>query len=139
MTLLFIVFFQAIALSWVYGTDNISDHIKMMIGYRPARLLRFCWSVLVPAVCVAIFLFSVVKYQPLVYAKTYTYPWWGEMLGWLMALVSMVMIPTYMIYFLVTTPGTLRQRIRAGMSPQLVACGGKEQEECVFSNTALET
>uniref|UniRef100_A0A1E1X6L8 Transporter n=1 Tax=Amblyomma aureolatum TaxID=187763 RepID=A0A1E1X6L8_9ACAR len=139
MTLLFIVFFQAIALSWVYGTNAISDNIKRMIGYRPSRLLRLCWSVLVPAMCVAIFLFSVIKYQPLVYAKTYAYPWWGEMLGWLMALVSMFMIPTYMIYFLATTPGTLRQRIRAGMSPQLVGSEGKQQDECVFSNTALET
>uniref|UniRef100_A0A023G0M0 Putative gaba transporter ixodes scapularis gaba transporter n=1 Tax=Amblyomma triste TaxID=251400 RepID=A0A023G0M0_AMBTT len=61
------------------------------------------------AIVLAIFLFSVIKYQPLVYAKTYAYPWWGEMLGWLMALASMVMIPAYMLYFLLTTPGTLRQ------------------------------
>lgn len=54
-------------------------------------------------------MFSVIKYQPIVYANTYTYPWWGEMMGWFMALVSMIMIPAYMIYFLITTPGTLRQ------------------------------
>ncbi|KAH7938394.1 hypothetical protein HPB49_023169 [Dermacentor silvarum] len=135
ITLLFIVFAQATALSWVYGTTNISDNIKEMIGRRPSLLLRLGWTVFAPVMCVAIFLFSVIKYQPLVYAKTYTYPWWGEMLGWFMALSSMVMIPAYVIYFLLTTPGSLRQRIRAGMSPQLVECDQKEEEEYPLRST----
>ncbi|XP_077540422.1 sodium- and chloride-dependent GABA transporter 1-like isoform X2 [Haemaphysalis longicornis] len=138
ITLLFIVFFQAVALSWIYGTSNISDNIKEMLGRRPSILFRLSWSVFVPVMCVAIFLFSVIKYQPIVYAKTYTYPWWGEMLGWFMALASMVMIPGYMIYFLLTTPGSLRQRILAGVSPQLTAHGEKEEKEYTFSNTALQ-
>ncbi|XP_075552641.1 sodium- and chloride-dependent GABA transporter 1-like [Dermacentor variabilis] len=129
ITLLFVVFSQATALSWVYGTRNISDNIQEMIGRRPGLLFRLGWTVFAPVMCVAIFLFSVIKYQPLVYAKTYTYPWWGEMLGWFMALASMVMIPAYMIYFLLTTPGSLRQRIRAGLSPQLVERDQKEAEE----------
>ncbi|KAL3194359.1 hypothetical protein MRX96_016480 [Rhipicephalus microplus] len=120
ITLLFIVFFQAVALAWVYGTRNLCDNIKEMIGRRPILLLRLGWKVFIPAMCVAIFLSSVIRYQPLVYAKTYAYPWWAEMLGWFTSLSSIIMIPTYMVYFLVRTPGSLRQRIRAGLSPQLL-------------------
>ncbi|KAH7938393.1 hypothetical protein HPB49_023168 [Dermacentor silvarum] len=138
ITLLFIVFFQAVALSWIYGTSNISDNIKEMLGRRPSALFRLSWSIFVPVMCVAIFLFSVIKYQPIVYAKTYEYPWWGEMLGWFMALASMVMIPAYMIYFLLTTPGSLRERILAGVTPQLVGHDEKEEKEYTFSNRALQ-
>ncbi|XP_037519612.1 sodium- and chloride-dependent GABA transporter 1-like [Rhipicephalus sanguineus] len=136
ITLLFIVFSQATALSWVYGTMNISDNIKEMIGRRPNFLLRLGWTVFTPFMCVAIFMFTVIKYQPLVYAKTYTYPWWGEMLGWFMALSSMVAIPAYVVYFLITTPGSFRQRIRAGLSPQLVECDQKEEEDYPLRCTA---
>ncbi|KAH6928788.1 hypothetical protein HPB50_019509 [Hyalomma asiaticum] len=138
ITLLFIVFFQAVALSWIYGTANISDNIKEMLGRRPSALFRLSWSIFIPLVCVAIFLFSVIKYQPIVYAKTYAYPWWGEMLGWFMALASMVMIPAYMIYFLLTTPGSLKERILAGVTPQLVGHSEKEEKEYTFSNRALQ-
>lgn len=48
-----------------------------------------------------------VKFQPLVYNKTYEYPAWGEGIGWVLALSSMVMIPGYAIYAFLTTPGTL--------------------------------
>lgn len=138
ITLLFIVFFQAVALSWIYGTSNISDNIKEMLGRRPSALFRLSWSIFIPVVCVAIFLFSVIKYQPIVYAKTYAYPWWGEMLGWFMALASMVMIPAYMIYFLLSTPGSLRERILAGVTPQVVGHSEKEEKEYTFSNRALQ-
>uniref|UniRef100_V5H008 Putative sodiumneurotransmitter symporter family n=1 Tax=Ixodes ricinus TaxID=34613 RepID=V5H008_IXORI len=35
ITLFFVVFFQAVALIWIYGSNNISDHIKEMIGRWP--------------------------------------------------------------------------------------------------------
>lgn len=138
ITLLFIVFFQAVALSWIYGTSNISDNIKEMLGRRPSALFRLSWSIFIPVMCVAIFLFSVIKYQPIVYAKTYAYPWWGEMLGWFMALASMIMIPAYMIYFLLTTPGSIRERILAGVTPQVAGHSEKEEKEYTFSNRALQ-
>ncbi|KAH6928218.1 hypothetical protein HPB50_012594 [Hyalomma asiaticum] len=120
ITLLFIVFFQAVALAWIYGTRNLSDNIKEMIGRRPILLLRLGWKVFIPAMCVAIFLFSVIKYEPLVYADTYAYPWWAEMMGWFISLSSITMIPAYMVYFLLTTPGSLRQEARAQTEKTIV-------------------
>ena len=48
----------------------------------------------------AIFLFSVIKYEKLVYADTYEYPWYGELIGWILASSSVLCIPFYAIYFL---------------------------------------
>lgn len=53
------------------------------------------------------------------YAKTYFYPWWGELIGWFMALVSMMMIPTYAIYYLITTKGSLSKRLQLGVTSTL--------------------
>ncbi|KAL1417136.1 hypothetical protein MTO96_027189 [Rhipicephalus appendiculatus] len=125
MTLLFIVFFQNVAISWFYGSNKFASNIKEMIGYAPNWFFRVCWMVLVPFFCITIFVSSIIRYQPPVYAKTYFYPWWGELIGWFMALVSMMMIPTYAIYYLITTRGSLSKRLQLGvtstMKPKLRA------------------
>lgn len=43
------------------------------------------------------------------YGTHYRYPWWGEGLGIIISLMSMIWIPLYAIYYLVTEPGTLKQ------------------------------
>lgn len=57
----------------------------------------------------AVFLFSLIKYTPLKYNNSYEYPPWGYVLGWLMALSSMVCIPLYAIFILLKTKGPLKQ------------------------------
>jgi hypothetical protein len=52
-------------------------------------------------------IFSLVRYERFSY-KEYIYPWWGEVIGWSMALSSMLIIPLYAIYKIVTTPGSIR-------------------------------
>lgn len=56
-----------------------------------------------------VFLFSLIKYTPLKYNNSYEYPPWGYVLGWLMALSSMVCIPLYAIFILLKTKGPLKQ------------------------------
>ncbi|XP_076337735.1 sodium- and chloride-dependent GABA transporter 1-like [Tachypleus tridentatus] len=119
MTLLFTVFFQTIAITWVYGVKRLSSNIEEMTGYRPNWYFLATWVFVSPAVCLGIFLFSVMRYKPLVYAETYVYPWWGELLGWGIALASMVWIPSYAVYFMLVTPGSLKDRLIAGITPRL--------------------
>lgn len=57
----------------------------------------------------ATFLFSLIKYTPLTYNKKYTYPWWGDALGWFLALSSMVCIPAWSFYKLGTLKGSFRE------------------------------
>ncbi|GFV93562.1 sodium- and chloride-dependent GABA transporter 1 [Trichonephila clavipes] len=117
--LLFTVFFQTIAISWIYGTSRLSKNIKTMLGFVPGWYLKIGWTVLVPLTTFGIFLFSVIHYQPLVYAKVYVYPWWGEMIGWMVALSSMIWIPVYFLYFLYNTKGSFQERLQIGLTPAL--------------------
>ncbi|XP_041569651.1 sodium- and chloride-dependent GABA transporter 2 isoform X1 [Taeniopygia guttata] len=112
MCLLFVAIFETLCIAWVYGAERFYDNIEDMIGYRPWPIIKYCWLFITPAVCMATFLFSLIKYTPLTYNKKYVYPWWGDTLGWLLALSSMVCIPLWIIYKLSTIKGSLRERFR---------------------------
>ena len=40
---------------------------------------------------------------------TYVYPWWAILLGWFLALVSLVPIPVIAVYKIIITPGSFRE------------------------------
>lgn len=62
------------------------------------------------AVCFqGIFLFHLLNYKPLTYNNVYVYPWWGEVIGWCLALSSMLCIPVSLVYKLAGAKGTFRE------------------------------
>ena len=52
MPLLWICFFETIAVSWFYGTERFVDNIKSMIGNQPYvfTFCYYCWKYFAPAV-----------------------------------------------------------------------------------------
>lgn len=80
-----------------------------MLGYQPSIWWKIAWLYVSPAICFGVFLYSLYDYEPLKFGLHYTYPWWGQSLGWLMALSSMLCIPGYAIWKYQTTPGTFSE------------------------------
>ncbi|XP_068133767.1 sodium- and chloride-dependent betaine transporter-like [Hyperolius riggenbachi] len=115
--LLFVGICECVCIAWVYGADRFFDNIQDMIGYRPWSVIKIFWVAVTPAVCLATFLFTVIKYMPLKYNNIYVYPPWGYAIGWLMSLASMICIPTYAIYILLRTEGSFIERLRKVISP----------------------
>uniref|UniRef100_A0A4W5QEB7 Transporter n=1 Tax=Hucho hucho TaxID=62062 RepID=A0A4W5QEB7_9TELE len=101
--LLWVAFFECIAVAWVYGADNFYDAIEDMIGYRPNLWMKWSWTFITPG-C---FIFSLVKYKPLTYNKVYEYPDWSIGLGWSLALASMICIPMVMVIKILQSDGPL--------------------------------
>jgi len=119
MSLLFCVFFQTIAICWVFGAKRLYGCIEEMIGYRVSYYWYICWVALAPAFMLFIFIFYFVKYTPIT-MNTYEYPAWGEALGFLISFSSMVWVPGYFVYYMLTTPGTWREVLRKGVTPVIV-------------------
>lgn len=71
--------------------------------------MYFCRTIFVYLSLQGTFAFSLIKYTPLKYNNEYVYPWWGYVIGWLLALSSMVCIPLWMVYKISTTQGTLKE------------------------------
>ncbi|KAJ8395072.1 hypothetical protein AAFF_G00035280 [Aldrovandia affinis] len=110
ITLLWQAFWECVVVAWVYGADRFMDDIARMIGYRPFPWMKWCWSFITPCVCMGIFIFHLLNYKPLTYNNEYVYPWWGEVIGWCMALSSMLCIPVSVIYRLFRAKGTFQER-----------------------------
>lgn len=67
-------------------------------------------SLLVSALCSqGAFISSLVWYTPLVYNHWYIYPTWAIVLGWILALSSILLVPGFAVYMLVTSTGSLKQ------------------------------
>ncbi|XP_071645280.1 GABA neurotransmitter transporter-1B isoform X1 [Temnothorax longispinosus] len=109
--LLFLMFFECIAVSWAFGVDRFYDGIRDMIGYYPCFWWKICWTFTTPAICVGVFIFNIIKFVPVKYLA-YEFPWWSHLLGWLAGLSSMLCIPGYMIYIWSVTPGTTSEKYR---------------------------
>uniref|UniRef100_A0A672PD30 Sodium- and chloride-dependent GABA transporter 2-like n=1 Tax=Sinocyclocheilus grahami TaxID=75366 RepID=A0A672PD30_SINGR len=111
MTLLLFAIAQSICIGWFYGADRLYENIVDMIGYRPLTLMKYSWKYITPIVCIGTFVFSLVKFTPLKFNNTFEYPWWGYAVGWWFTLSSTLMVPIWMIYVIIITPGTLKQVI----------------------------
>lgn len=136
MSLLFVCFFQTIAISWIFGAQRFSDCIHQMMGIRLNRFWSFCWTFFAPGIMAVmrltflkkkvsfdfgfiysvhffllqtIFIFYIVQYKPVTYGKDYEYPWWAQVIGFIMSFSSMIWIPAYAAYYLLTQPGTLKE------------------------------
>ena len=52
LSLLWICFFETIAVSWFYGAGRFSKNIEQMLGHRPALFIfwHYCWLIFAPVV-----------------------------------------------------------------------------------------
>ncbi|XP_030070414.1 sodium- and chloride-dependent GABA transporter 2 isoform X1 [Microcaecilia unicolor] len=115
--LFFVGTFETACVGWIYGVNRFYDNIEDMFGYRIWPLMKYCWLLVTPLGCAAIFLFTVIKYEPLTYDGWYVYPPWGYAIGWLLAISSMICIPAYAIYIVLITKGSFMQRMRKITTP----------------------
>ncbi|XP_065675972.1 sodium-dependent neutral amino acid transporter B(0)AT3-like isoform X2 [Hydra vulgaris] len=115
--LLFITFFQTVAVSWVYGNDRFADDLEFMTGSRPNIFWMVCWKYISPLAILVIFFTNFYKLATTTATyKAYVgcpqqltdysphskgvegsladieYPWWGKIFIFIMIFSTMAPI-----------------------------------------------
>ncbi|KAL5011348.1 hypothetical protein ScPMuIL_009899 [Solemya velum] len=127
--ILFVAFFECVAVAWLYGIRRMYDNIEMMIGktkwfkYVFWTLFGGGWIVLSPLFCMTVFVMSAYNYSELTYERPghpeYIYPQWAIAIGWTMAGLSAVFIPGVAIYKI----------LQYGFVPELIKPYGLEPHQ----------
>ncbi|XP_013413993.1 sodium- and chloride-dependent GABA transporter ine [Lingula anatina] len=119
ISLMYLAFFEVVAIVWIYGANRLARNVKEMTGNYPYMYFRVCWWSFAPLLILAIWIFGWVKYKPITYGN-YIYPDWAIGLGWGVALLSILCIPGGMIHALYQAEGqTLWQRFRNSLRSKL--------------------
>uniref|UniRef100_A0A8C7MQE5 Transporter n=1 Tax=Oncorhynchus kisutch TaxID=8019 RepID=A0A8C7MQE5_ONCKI len=107
-SILFGVLIEAIGVSWFYGVDRFSEDIERMMGFKPGLYWRLCWKFVSPTFLLVVVIASIVTSTGLSY-DDYVFPSWSNVIGWGVALSSMMFVPIYAIYKFLSMPGTFKQ------------------------------
>lgn len=122
LSLLTTVFFEAIAVSWIYGLTDFKKDINKMLGHTPNLYWRVCWKYISPAFLFVIMILQMMDVGPLViymYDKTvYTYPAGAKAVGWILALSSILMIPLVAFVTICRKQGTIKERLLLSITPE---------------------
>lgn len=103
-SILFAVFCESIAVSWIYGLRRFSGDIKVMLGFEVGLWWKFCWKFCAPLFLMVIIVYGLISYEPLKYGE-YKYPSWANILGLCIASSSVLCIPIGALYQFYAAPG----------------------------------
>lgn len=118
ITVLLLIFFECIAISWSYGVNRFYEDLKDMFGFYPCFFWKICWCVTTPAICLGVVLFSVFTFQPVTYVG-YQFPTWAHAVGGVVGASSIICIPVYMVYKFLITSGSLKHRVKILFRPDV--------------------
>jgi hypothetical protein len=95
--LMFIVFFEAFTVAWIYGVDKFSDNINEMYRRPPNMFWKLCWRFITPLIIASLFVISIALFEvPTV--DTYHYPTGFIYLGRTINLSIILPVPIYALY-----------------------------------------
>ncbi|KAI3373463.1 hypothetical protein L3Q82_022069, partial [Scortum barcoo] len=108
VSIMFLAFFEVIAICWIYGVTRLSDNLQEMTGNRANIFFRLCWLIVAPGLITVILIFSIIQFKPACY-EDYVFPPWAQRVGWVIALASIIWIPLGAIHTLWVLPGSFMQ------------------------------
>uniref|UniRef100_A0A182QMM0 Transporter n=1 Tax=Anopheles farauti TaxID=69004 RepID=A0A182QMM0_9DIPT len=108
---------EVIAVGWIYGCERFVRDVQFMIGRKVERFWIVCWKFITPIVLTFIF-GTTILYNTEVSYNGQTYPRWAIAIGWASCSVSMLCIPGYILYKLITSKGSFMKRVKNNLKPQ---------------------
>ncbi|KAL3851625.1 hypothetical protein ACJMK2_015358 [Sinanodonta woodiana] len=134
--LLILIFFECTAVSWGYGVNRFYENMRSMFGFYPSFFWKITWCVTTPGICVGVLVFSFVKFEPVKYIN-YEFPTWAHVIGVCIALSSVGLIPIYMIFKFIITPGTFTHRCKVLFRPDINLPGNHVEPPPPYSEVSV--
>ncbi|OQR73138.1 sodium- and chloride-dependent glycine transporter 2-like [Tropilaelaps mercedesae] len=116
--LIFIAICECIAISWIYGYNNIAADINFMLGKKLGLYWKCTWRYTAPAILVVVFTLALIDAaNPLTYGA-YVFPSWANAMGWCVALCAMLQVPIWALvqFCCVKDSDSFRQGPHAGLA-----------------------
>ncbi|XP_011673783.2 sodium- and chloride-dependent taurine transporter-like [Strongylocentrotus purpuratus] len=124
--LIWICFFESIAIGWVYGVRKFSFNIAEMLRWQQIQWYIICWIATVPVIALFVWISNIVSWSTL---SLFSNP-----LGICMALSSMVCIPAGMVYAvfyqLIKGDGPTFTRLERVIQPAIVPVLDEVHPDC---------
>uniref|UniRef100_A0A1I7XAZ6 Solute carrier family 6 member 8 n=1 Tax=Heterorhabditis bacteriophora TaxID=37862 RepID=A0A1I7XAZ6_HETBA len=117
--LVVIAFLECMAISWVYGVDNLLDNIKWITGsYPPCYIFwKILWKFICPLVYLSILCFLWLDWQSVSY-ESYLFPYWTSLLGWAISIFPLMFVPITAVVKLCMAKGSLTQKWTNVLNPE---------------------
>ncbi|XP_033631672.1 sodium- and chloride-dependent glycine transporter 1-like [Asterias rubens] len=117
-SLLLIAMLECLVISYAYGINRFDKDMKAMVPSGLELYWKICLMFLAPVVLGFIFVFFCLTYANLTYGA-YTYPEFGEALGWLMVVAAIVPVPVYALFFYIKRGygNTALEYLKSGIEP----------------------
>ncbi|KAL5017504.1 hypothetical protein ScPMuIL_007093 [Solemya velum] len=122
LSLMILAFFEVMAITWIYGAVRLSRNVEEMNHSKPNVFFTVCWYIS-PLIIFGIWLSSLIQYQPFTVAG-YVYPLWADVVGWSIAILSILCIPAGMVHAVYSAHGnTILQKFRNSFRPSIKETG----------------
>ncbi|XP_021339812.1 sodium- and chloride-dependent taurine transporter-like [Mizuhopecten yessoensis] len=109
MVLLWVCFWECIAIGWVFGADRFDDILYMMLGFKVNRLLWVCLKFITPLLTTVLFISQLTSLRLDNLGSSYSYPPLAQAFGLMLSLSSMVCVPVVMVYKLMGISGSFSE------------------------------
>ncbi|XP_031620588.1 sodium- and chloride-dependent GABA transporter ine isoform X2 [Contarinia nasturtii] len=141
VSIMFLAFFQMIAIAWFYGVSRLSRNIKQMTGKVPSLYFRSCWLIVGPLLLFTLWLFSLFNYEPPTYDNgDYKYPAWAHWIGWSFTAASLGCIPIFGVIAIIRGNGnTLFKKIRSALQPNIYECKFCGEHHCEHDSPDMQS
>ncbi|XP_071145435.1 sodium- and chloride-dependent glycine transporter 2-like [Mytilus edulis] len=136
VSLMFLLLLEVIVLAWIYTTERLYCDIEMMIGFKPSLIWKFCWRVTCPLIVASLWIINNVQHEPIKYGKK-SYPSWAIGVGWIIAIVPLIMIPAGIVQSFLAAKGDLFQRLHSTLKPSPMWKPAKTKGESDENNVEL--
>ncbi|CAH1406669.1 unnamed protein product [Nezara viridula] len=104
-SIVYIAFFEVIAVSWFYGAGRLATNIERMSGEKTNFYFKFCWVFGAPTLIFFVWLFGILDYTGLSLDNGYHFPTWANVAGWCITAACLLCIPIILVYVTMLAEG----------------------------------